>query len=79
MASEPEPPVLVDGNLSVEVLEYWLAIFNEVKLADDQTHYCIGDFLAFIRYNARPATRQRRARIETAGRPGRLKIVAAAG
>jgi len=50
-------------------MRYWKRrVFDRVKLADDQTHYCIDEFLTFLEYNARENDRRRH---EPAGRPGR--------
>ena len=78
MAREPEPPALVDGHLSIAVLEYWLGVFDEVKLADDQTHYCIPEFIAFLKLNSR-AVPERHSR-EQAGKPAKKgQLLALAG
>jgi len=73
VSGSAEPPALVDGRLTIAEIEHYYRVFLAVASSGDPTHYCIPDFLAFLKHNIRLENRYR----APAGKPGKLKAAAA--
>jgi hypothetical protein len=71
VSSQPEPPVLIDGRLTLGELVVYARLFDDLSQGQP---YSARDFLEWVRLNLRLETRYR----VPAGRPGKLKAVAVA-